>query len=68
MGSHGGRKKKLLGLVAVVVLIGVAVVVMRAKQVDVEASAAAEDIEAKLDDLDPVTRAATLGKLAKEEA
>lgn len=68
MSEHGG-KKKFLGLAVVaLVVVGAAVIVMRAKQVDVEASAVAEDIEARLDDLDPVTRAATLGKLAEEEA
>jgi len=55
-----------VAFVAVVVL-GVALAVAKARQVEVEATAAAEDIEARLNDLDPVTRAAAVGKLAESE-
>ncbi len=66
MSAEGGSKKKWLGLaLAAVVVVGVALVVVKARQVDVEATVAADDIEARLSDMDPVTRAATVGKLAE---
>lgn len=65
--SEKGSKKKVLALaVLAVVVVGTAVVVLKMRSVDVEASAAVDDIEARLDDLDPVTRAAALGKLAQD--
>ena len=68
MGEQGGKKKFVAMAVAAVVVVGVAVLVLKMRAVDVEATAAAEDIEARLDDLDPVTRAAALKKFAKDEA
>ena len=65
--SEKGSKKTVLALaVLAVVVVGTAVVVLKMRSVDVEASAAVDDIEARLDDLDPVTRAAALGKLAQD--
>lgn len=65
--SEKGSKKKVLALaVLAVVVVGTAVVVLKMRSVDVEASAAVDDIEARLEDLDPVTRAAALGKLAQD--
>ncbi|MDQ1248042.1 MAG: hypothetical protein QG597_2414 [Actinomycetota bacterium] len=66
MSEHGGKRKFLVLAVAAVVVVGVAAVVLKMRAVDVEASAAVDDIEARLDDLDPITRAATLEKLAKD--
>lgn len=66
MGEKGSKKKVLALAVLAVVVVGTAVVVLKMRAVDVEASAAVDDIEARLGDLDPVTRAAALGKLAQD--
>ena len=61
------KKKLLLAMVVTAVVVGV-VAVMKMRAVDVEASAAVDDIEARLSDLDPVTRAAAMTKLAEDNA
>ena len=61
------KKKLLLAVVATAVVVGV-VMVMKMRAVDVEATAAVDDIEARLNDLDPVTRAAAMTKLAEDNA
>lgn len=66
MSEKGSKKKVLAPAVLAVVVVGTAVVVLKMRSVDVEASAAVDDIEARLEDLDPVTRAAALGKLAQD--
>lgn len=66
MAENGRGKKLLLAGVVAVVLVGAAVAILKLRDVDSAATVAAEDIEAQLSDLDPVTRAATLDKLAKD--
>jgi hypothetical protein len=62
---------KRTGQILVVVLVaaavaGVAVAAIKARQMREVADETADDIEAQLDALDPVTRAAVVGKLSKD--
>ncbi len=61
------KKKLLLAVVATAVVVGV-VVVLKMRAVDAEATAAVDDIETRLNDLDPATRAAAMAKLAEDNA
>lgn len=54
--------------VLVAVAAAVAAAVVQGAKVKRNATAVADDIEAQLDDLDPVTRAAVVGKLSADAA
>lgn len=63
------RSKRILTLTIVVVAAaGVAVVVIQAAKVKRTATLVADDIENQLGDLDPMTRAAVMGKLSADAA
>lgn len=61
------KKKLLFAALTAAVVVGV-VLVMKARAVDAEAAAAVDDIESRLNDLDPITRAAAMSKLAEDNA
>ena len=50
------------------VAAGIAIAVMKARSIKAEATRVADGIEAELNELDPVTKAAVLGKLSSDAA
>ena len=68
--THGRRfpVAKVLGVAAAVAVAAViaAVIVQRLQRFEVETSTAVDDIENRLADLDPVTRAAVVARLSSD--
>lgn len=63
-----GRLAKILGAAAAVAVaaVVVAVIVQRLQRFEVETTTAVDDIENRLADLDPVTRAAVVARLSSD--
>lgn len=63
-----GRLAKVLGAAAAVAVaaVVVAVIVQRLRRFEVETTTAVDDIENRLADLDPVTRAAVVARLSSD--